>query len=52
VHAAKRQPVETLLKLELDGSAMDLPVQEIPSEVQATASNIYHDQIAPLGSFG
>lgn len=47
--AAKRQPVETILKLEIDGSAMDLTAQEIPSDVRATASNIYHNQVAEYG---
>jgi alpha-L-fucosidase len=50
-----RQPLDTILKLELDGSAMDLLPVRLPSSgaVKATASNTYHHQadFAPDAAF-
>ncbi len=38
VPAASRQPVDTLVRLDLGGSAEDLPVMALPPEVTVTAS--------------
>lgn len=34
-------PIDTIIKLELDGSAMDIPAISLASEIKATASNVY-----------
>jgi alpha-L-fucosidase len=49
VPAAKHQPIETIVELELDRSAMDVPAREIPPDFRATASNVYHNQMAEYG---
>lgn len=36
--------IDTIVRLELDGSAMDLPAQALASEVKATASNVFQGQ--------
>jgi alpha-L-fucosidase len=36
-----RHEIDTIVKLELDGSAMDLPVLAFPSLIKASASNVY-----------
>lgn len=41
VAAADRDAVDTVVRLELDGSAMDLPVLALATSVKATASNVY-----------
>jgi len=46
---AERQPVETIVKLELDDSAMDLPATEITSNTHSEASNVYQNQTADYG---
>lgn len=47
--AAQRHPIDTIVRLELDGSAMELPAQNIPPEIPATASNVYHRQTEDYG---
>ncbi len=42
-------PVDTIIKLELDGSAMDLPAVSVSPEVKASASNVYQKQAAEFG---
>jgi alpha-L-fucosidase len=42
VPARARQPIDTLVKLELDGSAMDLATVSVASGIKAAASNVYH----------
>ena len=42
VSASDRQPMDTLVKLELDGSAMDLPPVSVVCGIKAAASNVYH----------
>ena len=49
VPAAERQPIETIVKLELDDSAMDLPATEIASGTRSEASNVYQNQTADYG---
>jgi alpha-L-fucosidase len=49
VPAKQRQPIDTIVKLELDGSAMDLPAQEIPPDIRAEASNVFHKQVDDYG---
>ncbi len=49
VRVSQRHPIETIVKVQLDGSAMDLPAQEIPSGFRAEASNIYHNQTNDCG---
>ncbi len=46
---SQRQTIETIVKLQLDRSAMDLPAQEIPSGFRAEASNIYLNQTNDYG---
>src|SRR5258707_13305161 len=40
---AQRLPIDTIVKLQLEGSAMELPALEIPLDFRAEASNIYHN---------
>ena len=49
VPMAQRQPIDTIVKLQLEGSAMDLPALEIPLDFRADASNIYHNQTNHYG---
>lgn len=37
-------PIDTIIRLELDGSAMDLPAISLASEIKATASNVFQKQ--------
>jgi hypothetical protein len=37
------------VKLQLDGSAMNLPAREIPSDIHAAASNVYRNQTSDYG---
>jgi len=49
VPARQRQPIDTIVKLELDGSAMNFPAQEIPPAIRAEASNTFHKQVDDYG---
>ena len=49
VDAAARDAIDTIVKLELAGSAMDLPAIAFTSPVRATASNVYHTNMADHG---
>lgn len=42
VSTRDRQPIDTLVKLEMDGSAMDLAPVSLQTEIKASASNVYH----------
>ena len=47
-------PIDTILRLELDGSAMDLPAISLASEIKGTASNVFqknNDQYGPQQAF-
>ena len=47
-------PIDTIIRLELDGSAMDLPAISIASKINATASNVFqkmHDEYGPQLAF-
>ena len=48
--AAVRQPIDTVVKITLDGSAMDLEAIGVPKELgPATASNVYREDDAHYG---
>ncbi|HEY5914563.1 MAG TPA: alpha-L-fucosidase [Verrucomicrobiae bacterium] len=44
-------PIDTIVRLELDGSAMDIPVVQVvgPGSVKATASNVFQQQTSQYG---
>ncbi len=42
--AAALDPIDTIVRLELDGSAMGLPALALSSDIKATASNVYQGQ--------
>ncbi len=41
--------IDTIVRLELDGSTMDLPAQALASEIKATASNVFQGQTEHYG---
>jgi len=41
VAAPNRQPIDTIVKLELDGPALDLKPVSLPTNIKATASNVF-----------
>ncbi|MGH7992948.1 MAG: alpha-L-fucosidase, partial [Limisphaerales bacterium] len=41
---------DTVIKLELDGSAMNLPAMDLPAAFKATASNVYQNDEADYGA--
>jgi alpha-L-fucosidase len=46
--------IDTIVRLELDGSAMDIPAMELASDIKARASNVYqkmHEQYGPQEAF-
>lgn len=45
----RRDPMDTLVKLQLDGSAMELPALEVASKIKTTASNVFEKQEADYG---
>jgi alpha-L-fucosidase len=49
VPTGEREMIDTIVKLQLDGSAMDLPAQEIPSDIRAAASNVYRNETSDYG---
>ncbi|HTL72551.1 MAG TPA: alpha-L-fucosidase [bacterium] len=49
VVAASRDALDTVVKLELDGPAADLPVLEVSPKLKATASNVFKNQTAEYG---
>lgn len=49
VPAKQRQPIDTIVKLELDGSALDLSAQEIPPAIRAEASGVFHNETTDYG---
>jgi alpha-L-fucosidase len=50
---ADQQQLDTIIRLDLDRSAMDLPAVSIASPIKATASNVYRrrDEFAPENAF-
>ena len=50
VDAAARDPIDTIVQLELDGSAMDLPAISVSAPVKASASNIYRTNLPDHGA--
>jgi alpha-L-fucosidase len=44
-----RAALDTIVKLELDGSAMDIPAIAFTSPVKASASNVFHSNMADHG---
>jgi alpha-L-fucosidase len=49
VPTGEREMIDTIVKLQLDGSAMDLPAQAIPSDIRAAASNVYRNETSDYG---
>jgi alpha-L-fucosidase len=49
VAPADQHAIDTIVKLELDGSAMDIPAIAFSSQIKATASNVYHTNMADHG---
>ncbi len=50
VDPAAREAIDTIVKLELDGSAMDLPAIAFTPAIKATASNVFHTNMADYGA--
>jgi alpha-L-fucosidase len=44
IQPAMIDPIDTIVRLQLDGSAMDIPPIALPSGITATASNIFRGQ--------
>jgi alpha-L-fucosidase len=49
VPPAERQEIDTLVRMELSGSAMSLKAVELPSQVKATASNVFRNRTSEYG---
>lgn len=49
VTSAERNPLDTVVKLELAGTAMTLPAIEVLPKMRATASNVYDQDLAKYG---
>jgi alpha-L-fucosidase len=47
--AQRLDPIDTIIKLDLDGSAMDIPAVSMTPDVKASASNVYQKQAAEYG---
>jgi alpha-L-fucosidase len=45
----RHDALDTVVKLQLDGSAMDLPALEVAPKIKATASNVFEKQEADYG---
>lgn len=50
VDPAARDAIDTIVQLELDGSAMDLPAIAFTAAIKATASNVYHTNVVEHGA--
>jgi alpha-L-fucosidase len=44
-----RDPIDTIVRLELEGSAMDVPIMAQTSEIRATASNVFQGMVDEYG---
>jgi alpha-L-fucosidase len=49
VPADRRDSMDTVVKLRLDGSAMDLAAIDVATKIKATASNVFQDQVSDYG---
>ncbi len=49
VPPALRDPVDTIVQLDLDGSAMDLPALSLAPSVKASTSNVYQNHLQDYG---
>ncbi|HEX4262879.1 MAG TPA: alpha-L-fucosidase [Verrucomicrobiae bacterium] len=49
VPADRRDSMDTVVKLQLDGSAMDLVAMEPATKIKTTASNVYRNQVSDYG---
>src|SRR5882724_3472218 len=49
VPSDRRDAMDTVVKLQLDGSAMEIPALEITPKIKATASNVFEKQEADYG---
>jgi alpha-L-fucosidase len=47
---ASIDPIDTIIRLELDGSAMDIKAIELASHIKATASNVFHKKAGEHGA--
>ena len=47
--SAAIDPIDTIVRLELDGSAMDIPPVSLPPEIKATASNVFQNMTSDYG---
>lgn len=45
----QQHPIDTIIRLELDGSAMDIRSMDLAPEVKGSASNVYRNQIHTYG---
>ena len=50
VPQSQHDDYDTVVKLALDGSSMDLPAMDLPDHFKATASNIYQNEQADYGA--
>ena len=50
VPTVERDPSDTVVKLTLDGSAMDLPAMDLPVTFKASASNVFQNDEADYGA--
>jgi alpha-L-fucosidase len=50
VAPAQRTAPDTIVKLELDGPALDIPAIAFTPPIKATASNVYHTNMADFGA--
>ena len=49
VPISQREPIDTIVKLQVEGSVMALPAQEIPLGFRAEASNTFRNQTSDYG---
>jgi alpha-L-fucosidase len=49
VPASRRDSLDTVVKLQLDGSAMDLPALDVAPKIKATASNVFENAVSDYG---
>jgi len=47
---ARRQPVDTIVKLQFEDSVMALPALAVSPEIRATASNVYRNETSAYGA--
>lgn len=50
VPAGRRDPVDTVVKLKLDGSAMDIAAIDVIPKIKASASNVFQNDVDDYGA--